>query len=262
MSVRHESWPTGTPAWVDLAVPDLATAREFYGALLGWEFWEGAPETGFYTTCVKNGEPAAALGTPMAGDGTPPAWTVYLATDDAAATAAAIASAGGTLLLAPTQVMEFGTMAIFADPTGAVAGLWQSGSHTGANIVDEAGAVRWNEEMTRDLPAAKDFFARVFGYTYTDMSADGFEYDTFELDGVTRGGLGSIPPFMGPEVPPHWLTYFGVEDADAAVAVVAAHGGSVVRPPWDTPFGRMALVQGPFGEAFAVMAGGSPGPGV
>lgn len=261
MSTRHEPWPAGTPAWVDLGVPDLQAARDFYGPLFGWEFLVGPPETGFYTTCLKDGEQAAAIGGQMEGDQTPPNWTVYLASIDATADAARIEANGGTVILAPMQVMEFGTMVIFADPAGAVAGLWQAGSHTGAQIVDVPGSVVWTEQMSRNLEASTTFFAAAFNYTYTDMSADGFEYRSFEVDGVTRGGMGAISAEMG-DLPPHWLTYFGVDDADAAVGYVGAHGGTVVRPPWDTPFGRMAVVQGPFGETFAVMSSTVPPEGV
>lgn len=254
MSVRHESWPAGTPAWVDLGVPDLEKARTFYGELFGWEFLVGPPETGFYSNALKDGETVAAVGGQMPGDDTPPNWTVYLATDDAEATAAAITDAGGTVLLAPMQVMEYGTMAIFADPTGAVAGLWQSGSHTGANRVQEPGAVAWTEQMSRDLEASKAFYSAVFGYTYTDISSDDYPYAMFELDDVSRGGFGVISDAAGPDVPPHWLTTFEVDDADGAAEYVRTHGGAVVREPWDEPdYGRIAMLQGPFGEAFAVI---------
>ncbi len=48
MTRRTERWPAGTPCWVDLATPDLAAAREFYGALLGWSFVDVGPEFGGY----------------------------------------------------------------------------------------------------------------------------------------------------------------------------------------------------------------------
>ncbi len=35
MSIRTDSWPIGTPCWVDLAVPDVPAATEFYAAVLG-----------------------------------------------------------------------------------------------------------------------------------------------------------------------------------------------------------------------------------
>ena len=44
-------------------------------------------------------------------------------------------------------------------------------------------------------------------------------------------------------------------DVDAAVAAAGGGGGSVVMPATDTPFGRMGIVQDPFGAVFAVHGG-------
>lgn len=254
MTIRHEPWPTGTPAWVELSVPDLDAARNFYGPLFGWDFEVGPPETGFYTTCLVDGERAVAIGGQMPGDenAPPPAWTTYLATADIGATVAAVTASGGTVLVPPMQILEFGTLAIFADPVGAVAGLWQSGTHTGADIVGEPGTIVWNEQNSRDLATSKEFYAAVFGYSYTDISSEGFDYATFELDGETRGGLGAFPD-DAEDVPPNWLAYFGVPDTDAAVAYAVENGGAVIQPAEDTPYGRLAILQGPFGEVFALM---------
>lgn len=167
MTVREEPWPDGTPAWVDLMVADRHRARDFYGPLFGWEFDEGGPETGYYTMAHKNGQPVAGIGEPMEGQpGMPPAWTTYIAVDDVDASASKVKDAGGQLFLEPMDVMDFGRMAIAADPTGAVFGMWQSGSHTGANLVNEPDGLTWNEVLTRDYCVAQDFYAKVFGYRY------------------------------------------------------------------------------------------------
>jgi predicted enzyme related to lactoylglutathione lyase len=47
--------------------------------------------------------------------------------------------------------------------------------------------------------------------------------------------------------------YFAVGDADAAVATVTAAGGTVTREPWDSPYGRMAVVSDDQGATFSLM---------
>jgi len=42
MSTRTDPWPAGTPCWVDLSVPDLQSAVDFYADVIGWTFVVGA----------------------------------------------------------------------------------------------------------------------------------------------------------------------------------------------------------------------------
>lgn len=246
---RDTPWPDGTPCWVDLMTTDATAARQFYGGMFGWDISVGGEETGYYGMATLGGRNVAGIGQ-MAG-GNPPAWTTYLAIGDADATAAAITTAGGTVLQQPFDVLDVGRMLVAGDPTGAVFGVWQAKSHNGFQIANESNAVTWNEVLTRDRKAAEEFYAAVFGYTYTSF---GEGYSMFEVNGNTAGGIGEFPADAPPEAPSHWRAYFAVDDADAAVARVVELGGSVVRQPQDMPYGRHADVSDPQGAYFAVIA--------
>jgi uncharacterized protein len=95
-------------------VPDLAAAKEFYGAVFGWSFVDSGAEFGHYQICQVDGRAAAALG-PCQSEGQPTAWTVYLASDDAAKL---ISENGGTVLGEPLDT-PYGRMAGITDPHGA-----------------------------------------------------------------------------------------------------------------------------------------------
>ena len=41
-----QNQPDGTPTWIDLGIPDLERAMQFYGAVFGWEFDVGPEEYG------------------------------------------------------------------------------------------------------------------------------------------------------------------------------------------------------------------------
>lgn len=255
MTTRREAWPPGTPAWTDITVPDLTVARAFYGPLLGWEFDTGGPEVGYYTQAFVDGRRVAGLGEPMGDEPVPPpAWCVYLATDDLAATVAAVAEAGGTQIVPAMRVMDFGSMAIAADPTGAVFGVWQAASHTGWDVVDEPGSSVWCEVMSHDQPAAVAFYRRVFGYDVEDLSAPGFAYASLSLDGHPVAGVGGYGAQAGSDAQAAWTMYVAVRDIDASAARVTELGGTVVSAPADSAFGRMAIVTGPFGEVLALIA--------
>jgi predicted enzyme related to lactoylglutathione lyase len=157
-------------------------------------------------------------------------------------------------MLAPMDVLELGRMGIAVDPAGAVFGVWQAGAMVGAGIANEPGSLIWSENMTRDWRANQDFYAAVFGYVFEDMSAPGFDYATFSTSGDPLGAVGGLPAEVADSLAPAWFTYFAIDDADRAVDRAAALGGGIVRPPWDTPFGRLAVLSDPGGAEFSVMA--------
>jgi predicted enzyme related to lactoylglutathione lyase len=238
---------------VDLGVDDIARAVTFYEQLFGWDIQTGPPEAGGYRMCLKDGRPVAGIGPQQGPPGTPPTWTVYIASDDADDTAGKIKAAGGQVLVAPMDVMDVGRMAVAADPAGAVFGVWQARSHTGMQVANEPGSVGWNENFSRDMDGNQAFYRAVFGYEYGDMSTPEFRYATLKLDGQEVGGIGALGNGVPPGVAAHWSTYFLVEDTDAAVATVTKGGGSVTREPWDSPYGRMAVVSDDQGAAFSLM---------
>src|SRR5215471_6697023 len=98
MVTRVTAWPSGTPCWVDLGVDDTARARAFYSRLFGWDIQDGPPEAGGYVMCLKDGHPVAGIGPQAGPPGTPPTWTVYIASGDADETAGKITEAGGKIL--------------------------------------------------------------------------------------------------------------------------------------------------------------------
>jgi hypothetical protein len=146
-------------------------------------------------------------------------------------------------------------MAVFTDPTGAVFGLWQPGTFAGSELVNEPGALAWNELGTRDTAGAKEFYGAVFAWSYEDMESPRVgTYTAWKVGEAMVGGMLDIDAAGVPaEIPAHWLVYFAVENTDAAVEKVKAGGGSVRMGPIDIPAGRFAVVADPFGAVFAVM---------
>jgi uncharacterized protein len=256
MVTRDTPWPPGTPCWVDVSADDIGAARLFYEQLFGWQIPEGPAEFGGYSTCLKEGKAVAGLSPKMMPD-QPSTWTMYLATERIDSVFDEIGKNGGQVVAAPMDVAELGRMGIAVDPGGAMFGVWQAGSHTGVNLANEPGALIWEENMSRNFEGNKQFYTMVFGYTYTDMSAEGFKYAVFSVDGSQGedSSVGGIGEQAGDDTsPPAWSIYFATDDADEAVNEVVRLGGNVIRPAWDTPYGRMAIVSDPEGARFAVMS--------
>ena len=254
---RLQSYAPGTPSWVDLASPDVAASVAFYGDLFGWQAPELPPEAGGYRMFELDGVPVAGCG-PIMMDGQPPAWTTYVSVDDADAAVAAVTVAGGTVFVPPMDVLDVGRMAVFADTTGAACAVWQPRAHPGAGIVNEPGALVWNELSSRDTAAAAGFYSGVFGWEAAVTDLGGTEYTEWRLGDALIGGMMERPAEMPAEVPDYWLVYFGTDDCDAAVAKAAAGGATVVVPPTDIPPGRFSILTDPAGAVFAVIRMAQP----
>lgn len=254
----------GTPCWVDLMVPDQQAALDFYCGLFGWQGEIGPSETGGYSVCELKGKPVAGIMKAMNPDGTvpdpmpPTVWTTYLSTDNVDGTLKSVTDAGGGVMMGPVDVMELGRMAIVTDPTGAVVGLWQPGTFDGAGIVNEHGALTWNELATNDTAAAAEFYSRVLPLTTGPTDLLGAEgYTTIRVDGREVGGMMSLDQHPA-GTPPHWLTYFHADDVDAIAAAAGKAGGKVIAPPFDMPAGRMSVLSDPQGGVFAVIKAIAP----
>lgn len=251
MPTRDTAWPNGTPCWIDYGAADLSAAQAFYADVLGWTYAGGAPEHGGYLTCLRGDHAAAGLA-PQQDPSDPPRWTTYFAADDAEATAARITAAGGTLVVPPMEVGPMGTMAIARDPEGHPFGLWQAGQQTGVQIFNEPGALVWNEAAVEDVAAARDFYGAVFDVRFDEIEGMG-GYATFATGDRPLGGLGGVSP----GAPKGWTTCFSVVSADATVATVEKAGGKVTMAATDSPYGRFAVLEDPWGAAFSVMEGAS-----
>ncbi|WP_144712125.1 VOC family protein [Curtobacterium pusillum] len=249
----------GTPCWSDLGVDDVAAARSFYAAVFGWEVPDGPPGAGGHVVALLDGRPVAGIGPRMGGGGGPGAWTTSLATADLDATIGAVTDAGGSELTPALDVLDDGRMAIAADPTGVVFGLWQGRGLSGYGRVNEPGAACWNETHTTDADAATAFYGAVFGYRFDVFGDPSAPYAIAKLPGAEAGsdpvaGVFTPPTGLPEGSPGYWVTWFGANDTDATVAAVVEHGGTVLAGPTDSPFGRSALVLGAQGERFGVIA--------
>ncbi|PWI45696.1 VOC family protein [Streptomyces sp. ICBB 8177] len=246
----------GTPCWVDLMAPDQQAALDFYRDLFGWAGEVGSPEMGGYSVCTLHGKPVAGIGKaqPMDDMPAPPTvWTTYLATEDADATVRAVTDNGGTALTGPHEMTGIGKMAVVSDPTGAVVGIWQQLGFIGAGVVNEPGALVWNELNTTDTAAVAEFLPKAFGITAAPFK-DAPGYFALNVGGRSVGGMQALGDALPEGTPPHWLTYFSVDDTDSTVDALVRAGGSVLQPAFDMMAGRMAVVTDPQGAVFAVIA--------
>ncbi len=117
----------------------------------------------------------------------------------------------------------------------------------------------WHDLVTSDLDAAKRFYGGLFGWSFRDFEVKAGRYALASLDGKPVAGL--LHPGKREVNVSQWITYFSVEDVDAAAAVGTKAGAKVAVPPREiAKQGRAALLVDPQGAPVAVarLFGGDP----
>lgn len=116
----------------------------------------------------------------------------------------------------------------------------------------------WYDLMTHEPQAAREFYARVFGWQIEEMDLGGpAPYTMWKAAGSGFGGF--VPLGIERDMPSHWLGYVAVPDVDAAVDAALAAGGRVGQPAADlADLGRFAVVLDPAGGATAPWTGRKP----
>lgn len=123
------------------------------------------------------------------------------------------------------------------------------------------GKVIFLELVTPDVAGAKQFYGRLLGWTFRDIAADGTAYAEASLDGRPVAGLVQRPIPPGEQRQPTWLSFFAVEDVDAAAKAAEERGAKLLFPPHSFPNrGREAVLADPQGAVFAVLASSSGDP--
>lgn len=247
----------GTFCWPELSTTDQAGAEKFYGDLFGWKVSKtpmGPDE--HYTIFLKgdNAVSAAAAQQPeQKAQGIPSHWLNYVSTTSVDDSVKKAKDLGANPIAGPFDVMEHGRMAVLADPTGAVFALWQANKTPGATAIDEENTLVWTELITDDTKKAGTFYEGLFGWKQEAWPGE-VPYTVFKRGDVMAAGMMGKTPQMPPDVPNHWMPYFGVADTPATLKKAASLGGTVIVDAMEVPnVGIMGVIRDPQGGHFSIM---------
>lgn len=119
----------------------------------------------------------------------------------------------------------------------------------------QSGTFCWTELMTRDVAAAKKFYADLIGWKMKNQDMAGGTYTMLTPAG---GGqpVGGMMEMVGPQwegIPPHWMPYITVENVDDRAKRCVELGGQIKHPPTDIPnVGRFCVIADPTGAVISL----------
>jgi uncharacterized protein len=153
----------------------------------------------------------------------------------------------------PFDVFDSGRMLIANDPTGATFGVWQSGTHIGAELANEPGTLNWNQCQTPDPARAAEFYAAALGYGIDSVDVGTEQpFRVLQVEGRPVAGVREPVPQLGGQ--PQWSVVFSVANTDETVASAQELRGEVLIEPVDLPdIGRIAVLRDPVGATFQVL---------
>ena len=142
--------------------------------------------------------------------------------------------------MGPMQVMDVGSMALGMDPAGAVFGLWQKDTFGGIEAFGKAGAPCWFDHQSDAPASARDFYTKVFGLGFNNVSEDG--------QGMVMSGdaqLASISKQPEAGMPPSWNPVVAVSTVDATEARAVSLGATVLMSRMPVPGGIASAFAAP-----------------
>jgi len=189
---------TGEFCWINILTPQPAEARAFFGALLGWTYFEIAGIGHGVEVAGRKIGGLFDLEGPNTPKGTPAAIGVMAKVDSADETCKKVASLGGKTK-PPFDVMDQGRMAVCFDPNGAQFDVWEPKKNHGTDVDTSLhGAPSWFETLTSDVDRASAFYTALFGWTpETTTPMPGVQYTTFKHGNEYVAGMMQLTPQMG-----------------------------------------------------------------
>jgi uncharacterized protein len=258
---RRDAYPAGVPCFVDTLTADLDAAKEFYGAIFGWEFagpgaMPGDPPGEYFVARVQGDDVAGVASLPAQSEAAiPPAWNTHVAVDSTDEAVSRARALGAAVLVEPVDASPAGRLAVIADPAGAVLTLWEAGDRAGAARVNEHAAWAMSLLTTPDPDGAKAFYGELFGWQSEEFGPVWL----FRLPGYVGGEPQQPVPrdvvaamAKGESTPAAWSVDFWIADADAAAAAAPGLGGTVIAEPFEEAMFRRAVLAAPDGATFSV----------
>ena len=122
-----------------------------------------------------------------------------------------------------------------------------------ADRFKQHGAFSWNELMTTNPDAAKEFYGKLFNWKLEDMPMEEMTYTVVKAGDEEIAGIMGIPP-EAEGAPPNWGAYVTVDNVDQTVRQAKELGGRIIVPARDIPkVGRFAVIQDPQGAMISVI---------
>jgi len=111
----------------------------------------------------------------------------------------------------------------------------------------------WNDLATTNVAAAKEFYSKSFGWTFSDHQIGDTTYSMVKCGDKEIAGIWQIPQDQESHIPPHWMSYILVDNLLNSIDTVKKHGATIKVPVTQAgEFGQFAIITDPTGAHVAI----------
>lgn len=240
----------GKVVWHDLLTEDPEAAQHFYSGLFGWTFRElGLGYGQNYTVIEHEGRVIGGLvdARDINGGVNVSRWIPVLSVVEMDAAMIKVRAGGGTVLQRPLEIPQRGTVAVIADPLGAVLTLLEPLDRDPVDPAPDPGDWLWNEIWSSDPEATLAFYQSLVPAYSVEVVGD---YRYFSSAGAPRVGVVQKPV---DRIADTWMGYVRASDPAATASIAERLGGEILLPPRENPRGgEVAILNDPTGAGFLV----------
>ncbi len=235
----------GRAVWRELMTGDVEAAKGFYGELLGWSYKAvDMGPSGSYTLISAGEKSIGGMMTMPPAAPFPPHWMSYVSVKDVDATAKSWEASGGKVGFGPHDIPNVGRFATLVDPWGAAITAFKSSISDPEPGMPKPGEFCWETLSTPAPDAAVALYGKTFGWK--TQQGPGGTGTVFAVGDRMEDTVADVQKAEG--MPPSWMTYVVVANADTARDRAAQLGAKVVVPMIEIPkVGRISFIADPTG---------------
>lgn len=241
--------------WFDLHTPDKNMSRVFYEMLFGWSFEDHMLGDELAYTGVSHRDCPFGGVEPLPSDQAAQ-WIGYIGVEDFQVSFDRLVALGAKVMLEGIEVPDFGKVAIFSDPAGAMFAILEPAEVDDLGWLPTRGGLGdldWAELSVSDPQKAIAFYSEAFGWDFSEDTPEGMgDYLFIVRNGAPVGGLRRSTQQAAP---PGWSFYVNVEEVGESVKKAQALSAKVLLETEVPGTVHFALLGDPQGASVGIARG-------
>lgn len=218
----------GQVVWRDLVSPNPKLASQFYKDVFGWTSTQTGSSDNPYWIFKSNGKPVGGMyqmseSKKNAGG----EWVPYFSVNSLNDFIAKSKTAGGNVIVKPTELPGRGIVALLTDPQNAYFAIIKSMNGDPPYMQPPENNFLWSEQWANDMNKSADYYKNILNLKSEVKKDDNRDYILMQNNDKLCVGIIQNPV---ENVRTHWIQYVRVNDVKATEQKAKDAGAKILIP--------------------------------